>query len=113
MMISSKYTRLRVQGASIINQVKLPGAIILSIRKELISTGIVFDELTVRSVLSLSYSPGNKTYHIVMVLPIKGWFQLFIPAHKSLHSHQESFHSHQWVAGMQFYALTTQSLAKR
>ena len=44
-----------------------------------------------------------------MVLPIyslEGSFQLFIPAHKF-------FHSHQWVVEMQFYALTTQSLAKR
>ena len=35
-----------------------------------------------------------------------GWIQFFIPA-------RESFLGHQWVVGMQFYALTTQSLAER
>ena len=36
---------------------------------------------------------GSKTYHIIYDAAQLGWFQLFIPAH-------ESFHSHQWVVGM-------------
>ena len=78
-MILSKYTRLCVQGTSEASRCHL------SIGKDLLSTGIVFDELSLRSVLGLSYSQEAK--HCTSLL---WWFQLFIPAHKfSFHSHQE------------------------
>ena len=42
-----------------------------------------------------------KSYHAALL----GWFSFsfLTPAHESLHSHEQSFHSHQWVVGKQFH----------
>ena len=66
MMILSKYTRLCVQGTSEASRCHL------SIGKDLLSAGIVFDELSVLKVsVRLILFTGSKTlYLIVMVLPI-------------------------------------------
>ena len=54
MMILSKYTRLCLQGTSEASRCHL------SIGKDLLSAGIVFDELSVKSVFGLSYSQEAK-----------------------------------------------------
>ena len=42
-----------------------------------------------------------KSYHAARL----GWFSFsfLTPAHESFHSHEQSFHSHQWVVGKQFH----------